>query len=94
MNSNQKNQFTVDLGNLALEDKERDKINAAIHKAVAGELAALGKSNSVALFPVSGFESKLPDGRSILINGIIIRDFEIGELQNIFDSTSIKLGRK
>lgn len=33
------NQFVIDLGNLTLTDDQRKSLNAAIHKAVAGELA-------------------------------------------------------
>lgn len=91
MNTKQ-NQFLVDLGNLSLKETDREKINIAIQKAIAGELAGLGKSNSVALFPVKDFDLKLASGDHILINGIIIRDLEIGSLENIYNSKSIKIG--
>lgn len=62
------NQFVVDLGTLKLSDDEKQRINAAIHKAVAGEIATINTGNKVALFPIF----KLPHGP--IINGIIIRD--------------------
>lgn len=85
------NQFLVDLGNLTLQDKDKDRINVAIQKAITGELANLGKANSVGLFPVKDFEAKLPNGDKILINGIIIRDLKVGSLENVYNSKSIKI---
>jgi hypothetical protein len=62
------NQFVVDLGTLKLTDEQKQRINGAIHKAVAGELATIDTGNKVALFPIT----KWPHGP--IINGIIIRD--------------------
>lgn len=62
------NQFVVDLGNVKITEEQRQRLNAAIQKTVAGELATLNLGNKVALFPVS----KFPGGG--IINGIIIRD--------------------
>jgi len=64
------NQFIVDLGSLTLTDDQRKNLNAAIHKAVAGELVNIGTAGNVGLFPVNQF----PHGP--IINGIIIRNFE------------------
>ncbi len=49
------NQFTVDLGKLKLTDVERKKINAAIQKAAANELATINSAanNRVVLVPVT-----------------------------------------
>jgi hypothetical protein len=48
-----KNQFTVDLGNLELTDAQRTSINGAIQKAVMNEMAGydLTKRNYCILFP-------------------------------------------
>lgn len=65
------NQFIVDLGSLELTEDQRKSLNAAIHKAVAGELSNIGTAKNVGLFPVS----QLPTGHGPIINGIIIRNF-------------------
>ncbi|HEV8083903.1 MAG TPA: hypothetical protein VGP55_11900 [Chitinophagaceae bacterium] len=63
-----KNQFVVDLGTLKLTDDEHQRINAAIQKVVAGELANLNTQNKFALFPLRRF-TKGP-----ILDGIIARD--------------------
>lgn len=70
------NQFVVDLGAMKLTDDQRSRINAAIQKAVAGELATLDVTKKIALLPVT----KWKDGP--IINGIIIRD--LGNMVNDF----------
>jgi len=64
------NQFTVDLGDLKLSDDQRIKINAAIQRAVTGELATIGSANQIALFPFGGHGHKFPGP---IIWGIIAR---------------------
>ena len=64
------NQFTVDLGDLKLSDDQRTRINAAIQKAVVGELATVGTANQIAYFPVGGHGHKWPGP---IIWGIIAR---------------------
>jgi hypothetical protein len=66
-----KNVFTVDLGSLTLTDAQRHKINSAIQRAVAGEVAEISISQRLILIPVSS-ELKFP-GRGPIINGIIAR---------------------
>ena len=61
------NQFVVDLGTIKLSDEQRQRINVAIQKAVAGELATINVSNKIALFPISKFPGPI-------INGIIAGD--------------------
>lgn len=48
------NQFSVDLGSLKLTDDERHRINSAIQKAVAGELATISTvaKSKIVLVPV------------------------------------------
>ena len=48
------NQFIVDLGELTLSDDQRKSINAAIQKAVAGELANIDTGQQIAIFPRTG----------------------------------------
>ena len=64
------NQFTVDLGDLKLDDKQRLRINSAIQKAVTGELASLNLRKSPVLIPINKFPN-LP-----IWYGIIARDFD------------------
>lgn len=64
------NQFSVDLGDIKLTDEQKAKINAAIQKAVVGELATIGNANQLAFFPVSGHGHKFPGP---IIWGIIAR---------------------
>jgi hypothetical protein len=68
------NQFIVDLGTIKLTDDQTLRINSAIQKAVAGELATFNVTKKIALFPIS----KFPKGP--ILNGIILRD-----LGNRFD---------
>ena len=72
------NQFMVDLGKLKLDEAQRSNINAAIQKAVAGQLAALKFTNHVALFPVN----KFPHGP--IINGIVAREFPVADYEKFF----------
>jgi hypothetical protein len=76
-NNMKDNQFVVDLGTLKLNDAQRASLNAAIHKAVAGELANFKSDRRIALFPVDRF----PNGP--IINGIIIRDFDATKFEEI-----------
>ena len=63
-----KNQFKVDLGDLNLTDAHRQRINSAIQKAVAGELATIGGSlKRYVLIPVDQIP-KWP-----ILYGIIVR---------------------
>jgi len=64
------NQFIVDLGDLKISDEQRTNINAAIQKAVTGELVNFSSTNKVAFFPVSGHTGKIPFP---ILWGIIIR---------------------
>lgn len=68
------NQFVVDFGSLQLSDDQRKKINAAIQKAVAGELTDIELDKEVILIPVN----KWPTGRGPIRDGIIIRDLRTG----------------
>ena len=72
-----KNQFTVDLGHLELNDSQIGKINSAIQKAAMNEIAALGfdNSNYCVLFP------RPP------ICGFIIREIDETILRSIEDGT-------
>lgn len=63
-----KNQFVVDLGTLKLTDEEHQRINAAIQKAVVGELATVNTSNRFALFPLRRFTI------GPILDGIVARD--------------------
>jgi hypothetical protein len=82
----QENQFTVDLGDLKLNEEQRRRINGAIQKAVAGELATISLAKEVVLIPAF----KWPKGRGPIINGLIIRDFlKLGIKENAFQE---KLG--
>jgi len=88
----EKNKFVVDLGDLILTNEQRKKINAAIQKAVARELADIGTANQVALFPVNDLSAKdrrtlFGDG-DVIINGIIVRDFKTADFKNILDAKS------
>jgi hypothetical protein len=64
------NQFTVDLGTMKLTDAQRNSINAAIQKAVAGELASIGGADKIALIPASKWKV------GPIINGIIARPID------------------
>ena len=66
------NLFSVDLGDLKLTDTERQRINGAIHKAVAGELATISAAakSRVVLVPVSKWP-KWP-----ILWGIILRPID------------------
>ncbi|RDC62877.1 hypothetical protein [Adhaeribacter pallidiroseus] len=91
----EKNQFVVDLGDLELSPEQSKSLNAAIHKAVAGELANIGTANQVALFPIndlSDIDRKTIFGKGGLINGIIIRDFKKENLKDLLQSKIRKQG--
>ena len=75
------NQFTVDLGSITLTEADRSNINAAIQKAVAGEIANLNLKNRVVLIPAN----KWPKGP--IINGIIIRPIDILDIEKLIDRT-------
>jgi hypothetical protein len=51
--SDNHNEFVVDLGTLKLSDEQRKSINAAIQKAVAGELANLSLTERFIMIPGS-----------------------------------------
>jgi hypothetical protein len=51
--SDNHNEFVVDLGTLKLSDEQRKTINAAIQKAVAGELANLSLTERFIMIPGS-----------------------------------------
>jgi len=74
------NKFTVDLGDLKLSAEHVTNINAAIQKAVAGELAKINPERQIVLIPVSPRPSpKL----KFIINGIIAREFSQENLKQI-----------
>jgi hypothetical protein len=62
------NTFTVDLGKLKLSDTQRHNINAAIQRAVAGELAQFDLKEQIVLIPVT---SKLNISRYPWTRGFI-----------------------
>lgn len=72
------NLFTVDLGKLKLTESQRASINASIQKAVASEIASFNLKQKIALLPIN----KFPKGP--IINGIIIRDVDILQLDKIY----------
>lgn len=63
-------QFVVDLGDVQLSDDQKRTINAAIQKAVTGEIARLSTNHNLALFPIGGHGPKFPGP---IIWGIIAR---------------------
>jgi hypothetical protein len=73
-----KNQFVVDLGDLTLTETQRTKMNAAIQRAVAGELAELNFKDQVALFPVEG---KRPLGP--ILEGLIARRIDVQKFKDV-----------
>ena len=84
------NHFIVDLGNLSLSDLQKKSINAAIQRAVAGELANMETSHEVALFPRNGRALKFPgpiEGGKFpgpILWGIIARPFDEKWAKDIF----------
>ena len=71
-NTNEKNRFVVDLGDLDLKDDQRHRINASIQKAVSGELATIDTislKRSV-LIPVN------PTFKFPILWGIVFRDYD------------------
>jgi len=75
------NQFTVDLGSIKLTEADRNNINAAIQKAVAGEVANLNLKNRVVLIPANKWI------KGPIINGIIIRPIDILDIERLIDKT-------
>ncbi len=73
-----KNQFVVDLGDVTLTEAQRSTMNAAIQKAVAGELASSNLKDQVALFPVT---AKQPIGP--ILEGIIARKIDVLKFKDI-----------
>ena len=65
-------QFVVDLGDVKLSEDQKRSINAAIQKAVTGQLAQIPTETSLALFPIGG-GGKGPKWPGPIIWGIIIR---------------------
>ena len=74
------NQFSVDLGTLKLSDDQRNKINAAIQKAVTSELATIGLGQRLVLIPLST-SIRIPNRP--IINGIIARPVELAALETL-----------
>jgi hypothetical protein len=72
------NQFVIDLGDVTLTEEQRSTMNAAIQKAVAGQLGANNLKDQVALFPVGG---KRPIGP--IINGIIARKIDVAKFKDV-----------
>lgn len=64
-------QFVVDLGSMKLTDQQKKSINAAVQKAVVGELATISSSSRLALFPIGGKGGTRFPGP--IIWGIIVR---------------------
>ena len=60
------NKFVVDLGKLTLTEEESKSMNAAIQKAVVGELGKIKLPKDVVILP------GIPTKKVGLINGIII----------------------
>lgn len=75
------NQFTVDLGSIKLTEADRNNINAAIQKAVAGEIANLNLKNRVVLIPANKWI------KGPIVNGIIIRPIDILDIEKLIDKT-------
>lgn len=75
------NQFTVDLGSIKLTEADRNNINAAIQKAVAGEIANLNMKNRVVLIPANKWI------KGPIVNGIIIRPIDILDIEKLIDKT-------
>jgi hypothetical protein len=66
-------QFIVDLGDIQLTDEQKTSINAAIQKAATAQLAQIGNSSRLALFPIGGHGPKFPGP---IIWGIIARPWK------------------
>jgi hypothetical protein len=65
--------FTVDLGEVKLSEDQIQNINAAIQKAVAGELAKVNPAKQIVLIPVNARPAV--KGNINIIIGIIAREF-------------------
>lgn len=83
------NQFVVDLGDLPLTDDQRKKINAAIQKAVAGELANIELDKEVILVPVN----RGIGGRGGIRDGIIVRDLRGGNFDSFLEKEGLQKKR-
>ncbi len=75
----EKNKFTVDLGNLTLNDDQCQSINAAIQKAVTGELAKVNLKKHIVLIPIKS----LPINGNGHTSGIIARYIDDKQIKNI-----------
>jgi len=72
-----KNQFTVDLGAVKLTPEQHLKINTAIHKAVATELAQVIDTGKIILIPTKGWL------KGPILDGIVARDLTEGLFNEI-----------
>lgn len=77
MDSN--NQFVVDLGTLKLDDAHRERISAAIQKAVTAELANAGDKN-IHFKPVTAAD-KFQGIHGPLIRGFVAINQKIGTIE-------------
>ena len=66
-------QFVVDLGEIKLTNDQKNAINAAVQKAVTGELANVNNTSRLAFIPVG---SRWPKWPGPIIWGIIVRPVE------------------
>ncbi|MDB5223380.1 MAG: hypothetical protein JWN83_2047 [Chitinophagaceae bacterium] len=73
-------QFVVDLGDVKLSNEQKNAINAAVQKAVTGELANISSTSRLALFPVGGRWPRFPGP---IIWGIIARPVDDRWLKDI-----------
>ena len=80
MSKNEKNMFVVDLGQLELTADDQARINAAIQKAVAGELALTKLNQRVALLPSN------PLLHGILTRGIVARVLDQAQFDNLLNA--------
>ena len=71
--------FTVDLGEIKLSEDQVQNINAAIQKAVAGELAKVNPARQIVLIPVNAN----PRLKGNIIIGIIAREFNEDRLKQM-----------
>ena len=80
------NEFVVDLGTLKLSDDQRKTINAAVQKAVAGELANLSLTERFIMIPGSP-SSRFPGWPHIY--GIVARLVDEAFLNKLEASPSL-----
>jgi len=81
------NQFIVDLGDVKLTPVQVERMNAAIQKAVAGQLASINQKGQLALYPIT----KFPKGP--IINGIYARLIRPEEFNKVIEISRGGLGR-